>query len=253
MENNRILSIYCTAGYPHLESLPEVLTALDEEAVSYVEVGIPFSDPLADGPTIQASNTQALENGMTLERLFEQLSDLSLQHTELLLMGYWNSVLSYGPEAFCERCKQVGVRALIIPDLPFEIYMRSYAHLFDRHGLSMVFIVTPETETRRIMEMAEVSKPFLYAVSSASTTGSKTFISNSRKYLERLSGLNLEVPILTGFNVSSAEDFELAAKYTNGAIVGSAFIRAISGSKALRPIIKETIQNIRKHDHSITA
>ncbi len=230
-KDNNLLNIFFTAGYPELEDTPIILKSLYEAGVDLVEIGIPFSDPLADGPTIQESSKQALENGMSIEKLFTQLELFKNQYPKIeipiLLMGYFNPVMQYGLEKFCERCQKVGVDGLIVPDLPLEIYASRYKSIFEEYNLSNVFLVTPQTSTERIKQIDEQSTGFIYAVSSASTTGSKSDFGSAASYLERLASLDLKTHILTGFNIKSAQDFQQACKHVNGAIIGSAFIKAL--------------------------
>ena len=226
-EPQNLLNIFFTAGYPQLEDTTTLLTALENAQVDLVEIGIPFSDPLADGPTIQQSSKIALENGMSIEKLFSQLKN----HTPkipVLLMGYLNPVMQYGLEAFCEKCKEVGVDGLIVPDLPMYIYQTEFKELFEKYNISNIFLVTPQTSEKRIREIDSNSNGFIYAVSSASTTGSKTDFSAAADYLGKLKEMNLKTPILTGFNIKNQQNFQDACKYVNGAIIGSEFIRQIT-------------------------
>ncbi|MEO9953380.1 tryptophan synthase subunit alpha [Nonlabens sp.] len=222
-----LLNIFYTAGYPQLEDTTTLLTALENASVDLVEIGIPFSDPLADGPTIQESSKIALENGMSIEKLFSQLEN----HTPkvpVLLMGYLNPVMQYGLEAFCKRCQEVGVDGIIVPDLPMYIYQTEFKEVFERYNISNIFLVTPQTSEKRIREIDDNSNGFIYAVSSASTTGSKTDFSAAADYLGKLKGMDLKTPILTGFNIKNQQNFQDACKYVNGAIIGSEFIRQIT-------------------------
>ena len=222
-----LLNIFYTAGYPQLEDTTTLLTALENSKVDLVEIGIPFSDPLADGPTIQESSKIALENGMSIEKLFSQLEKHTVK-VPLLLMGYWNPVMQYGLEAFCKRCHEAGVDGLIVPDLPMSIYQTEFKEVFEKYHISNIFLVTPQTSDKRIREIDKNSNGFIYAVSSASTTGSKTDFSAAADYLGKLKGMNLNTPILTGFNIKNKQNFQDACEYVNGAIIGSEFIRQIT-------------------------
>jgi tryptophan synthase alpha chain len=225
---NNLLNLFYTAGYPQLEDTTVILTALENAGVDMVEVGIPFSDPLADGPTIQESSAVALANGMSIERLFSQLEKHSVR-LPLILMGYLNPVMQYGLEAFCKRCEKVGVDGIIVPDLPMAIYETEFKEVFEKYNLSNIFLVTPQTSEKRIREIDANSTGFIYAVSSASTTGSKTDFSAAADYLGKLQNMNLKTPVLTGFNIKNKQNFQDACHYVNGAIIGSEFIRQITG------------------------
>ncbi len=247
-KDNNLLNIFFTAGYPELRDTTVILKSLYDAGADLVEIGIPFSDPLADGPTIQESSKKALENGMSIERLFVQLEGFKNQHSDIkipiLLMGYFNPVMQYGLEKFCKRCSEVGVDGLIIPDLPLEIYISQYQAVFETHNLSNVFLVTPQTSTERILQIDEQSTGFIYAVSSASTTGSKSDFGSSSSYLERLASLELKTPILTGFNIKSSSDFQQACQYVNGAIIGSAFIKALQKEGNIQSKTAEFVKSI---------
>ena len=225
-ENDNLLSIYFTAGYPNLNNTVEIIKQLQHHGVDMIEIGLPFSDPLADGPTIQKSSTQALKNGMTTQVLFEQLEDIrSSIDIPLIIMGYFNPMMQYGIEAFCKRCQDVGIDGLIIPDLPVDVYHEHYKDIFDRYGLKNMFLITPQTAEDRIHYIDSVSDAFIYMVSSASTTGAKTGFGNIQmKYFERISNMNLKNPQLVGFGISNNETFRDATRYSKGAIIGSAFI-----------------------------
>ena len=247
-KNKNLLNIFFTAGYPKLEDTPVILKSLYESGADLVEIGIPFSDPLADGPTIQESSKQALENGMSIHNLFDQLYQFRIQNSEfripILLMGYFNPVMQYGLEKFCKRCSEVGVDGLIIPDLPNEIYTSQYKSIFDEYNLSNVFLVTPQTSTERIKQIDEQSTGFIYAVSSASTTGSKSDFGSASSYLERLASLELKTPILTGFNIKSSGDFQQACQFVNGAIIGSAFIKALQERSDVKKATSDFVKGI---------
>lgn len=244
-----LLNIFYTAGYPKLEDTTIILEALHDSSVDIVEIGIPFSDPLADGPTIQESSKIALENGMSIEKLFYQLESFNKVNSRveipILLMGYLNPVMQYGLEKFCKRCHELKVDGLIIPDLPLDIYMSEFKSVFEKHDISNIFLVTPQTSEKRIKQIDEASNGFIYAVSSASTTGSKTDFSAAADYLGRLKDMNLKTPILTGFNIKTRENYLNACEYVNGAIIGSEFIRNIENTTDLKNSVRSFIEKIK--------
>jgi tryptophan synthase alpha chain len=245
-KSSNLLSIYCTAGYPELEDTLPVIKAIEKAGSDMVEIGIPFSDPLADGPTIQQSNQKALQNGMSLHKLFKQIGGIRNEvQIPVLLMGYLNPVLQYGIEAFCARCEEVGIDGLILPDLPFDLYLQEYEKLFYKHNLSNIFLITPHTKKERIHHIDSHSTGFIYAVSSASTTGTKTGINDTQDYLQNIGSMELRNPILTGFNIHDKQSFQLACKYTSGAIIGSAFIKTISQTGNLEKKIHDFITKIK--------
>ncbi len=242
-----ILSIYFSAGYPNLNDTVPILQSLEEAGADLVEIGIPFSDPLADGPTIQKSGEQALKNGMSLKVLFEQLADVRKKvKMPLILMGYLNTVHKYGIEAFAEKCNEVGVDGVILPDLPFQEYLDVYKETFDKNGISNIFLITPQTPEERIKLIDENTNGFIYMVSSASVTGAKKGISDSQlEYFERVKKLNLQNPALIGFGISDKESFNATCQYAEGAIIGSAFVKLIGDAKNLNADIKNYIKSIK--------
>ncbi len=225
-DQNKLLSIYFSAGHPHLEDTVPILKNLQAAGVDMVEIGLPFSDPLADGPTIQESSTKALKNGMTTEKLFEQLEDIRSQiHIPLVLMGYFNPIMQYGVERFCQRCKAIGIDGLIIPDLPVDVYHEHYQSLFAKYGLYNMFLITPQTSDDRIRYIDEVSNGFIYMVSSASVTGAKSNFGEAQTaYFERIATMKLKTPTVVGFGIGNAQTYQTATKHSRGAIIGSAFI-----------------------------
>ncbi|WP_299124083.1 tryptophan synthase subunit alpha [uncultured Winogradskyella sp.] len=229
-EDKKLLSIYFTAGYPNIEDTVPVIKNLEKSGVDMIEIGLPFSDPLADGPTIQASSTQALKNGMTSDILFEQLKDIRQSVSiPLIIMGYFNPMLQYGVEAFCKKCSDVGVDGLIIPDLPVDVYNSEYKETFEKYGLINVFLITPQTSDERIHYIDSVSDGFIYMVSSASTTGAKVGFGNEQtEYFERIANMNLNSPQIVGFGISNNDTFLQATEYAKGAIIGSAFIKHLT-------------------------
>ena len=226
----KILSIYFSAGFPDLTDTKSLIESLEKNKVDMIEIGLPFSDPLADGPTIQASSTQALKNGMTTALLFEQLRDIrKTVQIPLIIMGYFNPILQFGVSDFLKKCKEIGVDGLIIPDLPLEIYLSEYKKLFESHDIAMIFLITPQTSEERIRLIDANSNSFIYMVSSSSVTGSKdSFDENQLNYFERIAAMNLKNPQLIGFGISNKTTFQQAIKYQKGAIIGSGFIQFIS-------------------------
>ena len=242
-EDKKILSIYFSAGYPNLNDTVQIIQDLEKNGVDLIEIGLPFSDPLADGPTIQASSTQALHNGMTTQILFDQLKNIRESvKIPLIIMGYFNPMLQYGVEAFCQKCAEIGIDGLIIPDLPVDVYADEYKAIFEKYGLINVFLITPQTSDERICFIDSVSNGFIYMVSSASVTGSQSGFGNvQEEYFERISNLNLKNPQIVGFGISNKETFNQATKYAKGAIIGSAFIKHLSenGSKKIAEFVGE--------------
>ena len=226
-EDKKLLSIYFSAGHPNLEDTVPILKQLQASGVDVVEIGLPFSDPLADGPTIQESSTKALQNGMTTGKLFDQLKGIREEiEIPLILMGYFNPMMQFGIEKFCQHCEAVGIDGLIIPDLPVDVYHEEYKSLFDKHGLYNMFLITPQTSEERIRYIDSVSSGFIYMVSSASVTGAKSdFGAEHASYFERIAQLGLNTPTVVGFGISNAATFQAATQYSKGAIIGSAFIK----------------------------
>ena len=229
-ENKRLLSIYFTAGYPDLDDTVTVIQNLEKAGVDMIEIGLPFSDPLADGPTIQASSTQALKNGMTSEILFEQLKGIrKTVSIPLIVMGYFNPMLQFGVEEFCEKCAETGIDGLIIPDLPVDVYNEDYKSIFEKHGLINVFLITPQTSDERIHFIDSISNGFIYMVSSASVTGSQSGFGNEQTdYFKRIEKMNLNNPQIIGFGISDNKTFTQATDHAKGAIIGSAFIKHLT-------------------------
>jgi len=240
-----VLNVYCTAGYPKLNSTLEVLTALQTYGADLIEIGMPYSDPLADGPIIQQSNMVALQNGMSINALFEQLKNVRETVTlPIILMGYMNPILQYGLEKFCAEAEQVGVDGIILPDLPMYEFETTYQQLFEKHNLKFIFLVTPETGEERIREIDNLSTGFLYAVSSSSTTGNNKAIEDQSAYFKKLRAMNLRNPILVGFGIKDKATFKVAGTYTNGAIIGSAYIKAIAHCEDINLGTKQFLNSI---------
>lgn len=228
--DGKLLSIYFTAGYPDVQDTVPILVALEQAGVDMIEIGLPFSDPLADGPTIQASSTAALKNGMHTELLFQQLKGIREKVSiPLIIMGYFNPVLQYGVEDFCRKCREIGIDGIILPDLPLDVYQEEYEAIFRANGLLNIFLITPQTSEERIRRIDEGSEGFIYMVSSASTTGAKEgFGPEQQGYFERIGSMNLKNPRIVGFGISNAATFDQATRYAKGAIIGSAFIKMLT-------------------------
>lgn len=220
---HNLLSLYFTAGYPQLEDSLPIIESLEENGVDMIEIGLPFSDPLADGPTIQESSQAALANGMTTQKLFEQLDAVRDKvKIPLLIMGYFNPILQYGVEAFCKKCQAVGIDGLIIPDLPLEAF-EAYKEVFKKYDILPVFLITPQTPESRIRAIDAASEGFIYMVSTASVTGSTGGFGKAQlDYFERVSGMNLRTPLIVGFGIKDHTSFSQATQHTRGAIIGSA-------------------------------
>ncbi|MEM0518194.1 tryptophan synthase subunit alpha [Aequorivita flava] len=229
-ENKKLLSIYFTAGYPQLDDTVEIIQELEKSSVDFIEIGLPFSDPLADGPTIQVSSQLALKNGMTTQVLFQQLKDIRKTVTiPLIIMGYFNPLLQFGVENFCKKCAEIGIDGLILPDLPLAEYQEHYAEIFKKHGLLNIFLITPQTSEARIKQIDAASEGFIYMVSSASVTGNSSgFGAAQENYFKRIELLQLKNPQIVGFGINNSETFQQATKYSTGAIIGSAFIKMLS-------------------------
>ncbi|GGK25855.1 tryptophan synthase alpha chain [Yeosuana aromativorans] len=244
-ENKKLLSIYFTAGYPNLDDTVSIIQDLEKNGVDMIEIGLPFSDPLADGPTIQASSTQALKNCMTTEVLFNQLKDIrKTVQIPLIIMGYFNPMLQYGVEAFCEKCKEIGIDGLIIPDLPVDVYSEQYQSIFEKYGLINVFLITPQTSVERINFIDSISNGFIYMVSSASVTGSQSgFGTEQTDYFKRIAAMNLKNPQIIGFGISDNKTFSQATEYAKGAIIGSAFIKHLNsnGTRSIKSFLQSIL------------
>ena len=244
-KKNNVLNIYCTAGYPHLNASTEVIAALQNNGADIIELGMPYSDPLADGEVIQQSSAVALHNGMTIEILFEQLKDIRTTiHLPIILMGYMNPILQFGIEKFCAAAKAVGVDGVILPDLPMYEFETMYKPLFDKNDLKFIFLVTPETSEARIKKIDSLCSGFLYAVSSSSTTGKNKAIEGQEDYFKKLQQLNLKNPVLVGFGIKDKATFTSACKYTNGAIIGSAYIKALENAADIDQTTKVFLNSI---------
>jgi len=241
-KKKNLLSIYFTAGFPKINDTLKIIKELDKSQVDMIEIGLPFSDPLADGPTIQKSSEKALINGMTTNLLFDQLKDLrKISDVPVVIMGYFNPILQYGIERFCSNCRDVGIDGLIIPDLPADIYKKNYKNIFKKYKLNMMFLITPQTSNDRINLIDNLSKGFIYMVSSYSVTGARdSFDEYQIDYFKRIKKMKLSNPVLIGFGIGNNNTYKTACKYSSGAIIGSAFIKHIkkNGVKSIKDFIK---------------
>ncbi len=244
------LNIYFTAGFPELEDTVPVIRALSESGVDLIEIGMPYSDPMADGPTIQQSSARALKNGMSMEVLFDQVAQISEKvSTPLILMGYLNQMIQYGEERFLKRCRETGISGLIIPDLPPELYKMQYQEMFRNHQVEIIFLITPQTSEKRIRTIDELSDSFIYVVSDSSITGKSTEISKEQiAYFQRIQKMKLRNPTLIGFGISDHQSFSQAAEYSSGAIIGSAFIKRLDkeyGGKGIGEVVTKFVNEIK--------
>lgn len=244
-----VLNVYFTAGYPDINDTVPILKALQKGGVDLIEIGLPYSDPVADGPTIQASNQKALDSGMTMRLLFEQLKDVRKDiHVPLVMMGYFNPILQFGVEKFCQKCAEIGIDGLILPDLPMFEYREFYLPIFQKWGLHNIFLISPQTSEQRVREIDEYSSGFIYMVSSASITGAKKDISEEQiHYFERIQAMKLRNPRLIGFGISNRETFQLTSRYADGAIIGSAFINLLTKSQDLEKDIIAFVKSIKEN------
>lgn len=241
----KILNIYCTAGYPMLDSTLPVMKALQDSGTDIIELGMPYSDPLADGETIQKSSAIAIENGMNLRLLLQQLKNMRNEISiPVILMGYLNPVLQYGFEKFCADAATAGVDGLILPDLPQHDFENTYRSILEKYKLDTIFLVTPETSEERVRKLDSLSSGFLYAVSSSSTTGGEKDFAAVEKYLQRLQSYQLKNPIMVGFGIKDKKTFEDACKYANGAIIGSAYIKIIQHAQSPETITHSFVKSI---------
>ena len=246
-KKENILSVYFTAGYPKLEDTLPTLLSLQTNGVDMIEIGIPFSDPMADGIVIQNSSQVALQNGMSIRKLFDQLTAVRVQvHIPLIMMGYLNPVMQFGFENFCKECNRVGVDGMIIPDLPLSDFLEEYKEIALRYHLEFIFLITPETSEERIRLIDSHTNGFIYMVSSAATTGTQTSFDNKTEYFNRINAMNLKNPRLIGFGISNKSTREMVCKYSSGAIIGSAFIKALEETQDVEKGVKLLLDKLEK-------
>ena len=244
-KNKRVLNVYCTAGYPQLNSTLEVMGSLQKNGADIIELGMPYSDPLADGEVIQSSSLVALNNGMTIDTLFDQLATMRTSiHIPVVLMGYMNPILQYGFENFCIKAKSLGVDGLILPDMPLYEFENVYGAIIQDNGLDFIFLVTPETPETRLRKLDALSSGFLYAVSSSATTGTDKDFSKVAVYLERLKSMQLKNPFLVGFGIKDKASFDAVNIFANGAIIGSAYIQALSKGNNVETTTKIFLEGV---------
>ncbi|OCA73210.1 tryptophan synthase subunit alpha [Chryseobacterium arthrosphaerae] len=240
------LNIYFTAGIPQLEDTADIIQLIQDSGADMIEIGMPYSDPVADGPVIQKAHELALQNGMTIEKLFAQLKTIKDKiRIPVILMGYINPVLSFGFERFCEECSESGVSGLILPDLPPIEFEKNYQQILKKYNLDFTFLVTPETPNERIQYLDSLSSGFLYAVSSSSTTGNENAVLKNENYLSRLSGLPLKNPVMIGFGIRSKEDFENVTEKAAGGIIGTAFVNTLLQHKDWKKNAIDFIHSIK--------
>lgn len=243
---NRLCSVYFTSGYPNLNDTKTVIKGLEAAGIDFLEVGLPYSDPMADGPTIQESSSVALDNGINLDVIFNQLDEIKDEiNIPLIAMGYFNQVVRYGAEKFCQQCESVGIETLVLPDMPMIEYENTYKALFAKYGLSNVFLITPQTSKERILKIDEMTDAFIYVVASSSITGAKGTISEKQiAYFNRIKSYGLKSTLIAGFGISSKETFDTVCDHVNGAIIGSAFVKyvGLNGVDNIEGFVKEIIE-----------
>ncbi len=246
-KKENILSVYFTAGFPKPNDTVPILESLQKYGVDMAEIGIPFSDPLADGPVIQNSSQIALKNGMNLKKLFSQLANIRASvHIPLVMMGYLNPIMQFGFENFCSECKKVGVDGMIIPDLPMDVYLTEYREIVEKNGLDFIFLITPETSEERIHQIDEHTHGFIYMVSSAGVTGTQNSFDHHIDYFNRINSMHLKNPRLIGFGISNKLTRETASRYSSGVIIGSAFIKALQESSDVESAVKLLIKKLEE-------
>lgn len=247
-KKNGILSVYFTAGYPHTSDTANIIKTLQAKGIDMAEVGIPFSDPMADGVVIQEASTRALRGGMSLRLLFEQLKDIRKDvHIPLILMGYLNPIMQFGFEAFCRRCAEIGIDGAIIPDLPFAEYMAEYKETADRYGVKIIMLITPETSEERIRLIDRNTSGFIYMVSSAATTGAQqSFDDQKQAYFRRINAMNLKNPRLIGFGISNKATLEAANANSSGAIIGSKFVQLLASEQSDADAVDKLLKGLQE-------
>jgi tryptophan synthase alpha chain len=246
-KKNRIISVYFTAGFPQLHDTVTIIKELAHQGVDMIEIGIPYSDPMADGPVIQHSSQQALENGMSQKLLFEQLATIRQEVSiPLVFMGYLNTIMQFGFERFCQQAAHIGIDGLIIPDIPLDVYVKEYKTIVEQYGLKFILLITPETTEERIRQIDAVSSGFVYMVSSAATTGSQqSFDTEKQAYFKRIAEMKLQNPTLVGFGVSNNSTYEAACTYANGAIIGSEFIKQLQKQSSISLAVSTLVSTIK--------
>ncbi len=249
-KNENILSVYFTAGFPNLNDTIEIIQQLEKNGADLIEIGMPFSDPTADGPTIQRTSEIALKNGMSIKVLFEQLKTIRESVSiPLVLMGYFNPVYQYGVEKFCQKCNEIGIDGTILPDLPLDEFEAKYKTIFEQNNLHNILLITPQTSEARIRQIDDASEGFIYMVSSSSTTGAGKKVEDFHQdYFERIQNMNLKNPRLIGFGISDNATFTNACKYASGAIIGSAFVSSFSKEEAIADSVKQFVKNMLNSD-----
>jgi tryptophan synthase alpha chain len=246
-KSDNILSVYFTAGFPKLEDTAPTLKCLQANGVDLVEIGVPFSDPMADGLVIQNSSEIALKNGMSIKKLFDQLTNIRSEiNIPLIMMGYLNPIMQFGFEAFCKECNRVGVDGMIIPDLPMADFLANYKEIAERYDLEFIFLITPETSEKRIRVIDSHTNGFIYMVSSAAVTGTQNSFDSKVDYFNRINSMNLKNPRLIGFGISNKATRETVCKYSSGAIIGSAFIKALSETNDVEKGVQLLLENLKK-------
>ena len=244
-KKNNILSVYFTAGFPRLEDTVPIIKELVANNIDLIEIGIPFSDPMADGVVIQQSSHKALENGMSIKKLFSQLSTIRREvEIPLVMMGYLNPIMQYGFENFCKDCQRTGIDGLIIPDLPMDDFLTEYKWITEKYGINFTFLITPETSDERIRIIDENTNGFIYMVSSAATTGMQKSFVDKRNYFDRINSMNLKNPRLIGFGISNKETLDIVFQHASGAIVGSAFIKVLEDSTSIKEGVKRLLNGL---------
>jgi len=244
-KKENILSVYFTAGFPKLEDTLPTLKCLQANGVDLVEIGVPFSDPMADGLVIQNSSHAALQNGMSIRKLFDQLTGVRANiHIPLIMMGYLNPIIQFGFEAFCKECHRVGVDGMIVPDLPMADFLAEYKEIASRYELEFIFLITPETSEERIREIDSYTNGFIYMVSSAAVTGTQNSFDNKVEYFNRINAMNLKNPRLIGFGISNKSTRDMVNRYSSGAIIGSAFIKALQETNDVEKGVKLLLEKL---------
>jgi len=244
-KSGNILSVYFTAGFPKLEDTLPTLKCLQANGVDLVEIGVPFSDPMADGLVIQNSSHAALQNGMSIRKLFDQLTGVRANiHIPLIMMGYLNPIIQFGFEAFCKECHRVGVDGMIVPDLPMADFLAEYKEIASRYELEFIFLITPETSEERIREIDSHTNGFIYMVSSAAVTGTQNSFDNKVEYFNRINAMNLKNPRLIGFGISNKSTRDMVNRYSSGAIIGSAFIKALQETNDVEKGVKLLLEKL---------